>query len=306
MIPHVHGMRLLLVAAIIAGCLADAQEVPASQPGRSTVGTDPNISITLSAVERFRVTGGVGAFHLFGPGESPDNIPAPKPLPPEPAHVQLHLSITGADASEVYASRAVITEAHDNTGAPANTDRQPVFFSYSVGGGPEKYSKTPLTSYLTMGSVTAVRFSIRGTAELMIPSRDPASTIAVAVDSVRNHPVVRTPALNALGIQFAVYVGGGRNLPPTDRITGADDVEVELMDPQRRLCGMEIRSANGSEIRYFHSFYSGMADTLQIFVFEVPHLTGDVRLVARFGTEKSLVRVPLDFKEIAVPIDSQP
>ena len=69
---------------------------------------------------------------------------------------------------------------------------------------------------------------------------------------------------------------------------------------------MEIRSANGSEIRYFHGFYSGMADTLQTFVFEVPHLTGDVRLVARFGTERSLIRVPFDFKEIAMPADSHP
>ncbi len=235
------------------------------------------------------------------------DVPADFQLPI--ADLEVPLVISGPDSAGVSAARVVADECQDDTGTKVGSDQQPQFSYYRERGGPIVRSEIRLISSLGLWSARASSFSFRGHVELIVPGRDPSSKLAVSIKAVRNHPIVDTDALHALGIGLAVHIvgngdtfGGREGTIIGGQVVEAGDVAVELHDPHRRLVGLDIESANGALVAHRESSSVGvLGGDEDYFILNVPSLSDDMRLVLQFATDRSLVKLPFTFVDLLIP-----
>jgi len=201
-------------------------------------------------------------------------------------------------------------------------------------------SRQPLSFRLTpLNKDAKVLPLVEGTVELFVPDLDPDATVAVDDICTRFGSLIQSPGLERLGVTLIVfdkqsrdkfktadgsYVGGpqlydagpqyGSRLMIPESVRARfvkglendqDDYTVGVVDPQHRVLTVEFQGVGGAPLAYNHNgnYHSNgsVAEGKRCDVYRVEHLPRNARFVCWLITAKSVITVPLELTNVALP-----
>lgn len=248
----------------------------------------------------------------------------------------IELKLTGSAVGDVKALRTRLKSAKDDTGSllykPAKDEGAAEFeeFSSDRHPGPSIHLASP--------SRDASAVDVAAEVELFIPGRDPNTKQKFDGFLSRRDKPISSPVLKAAKVEItplspaAYKTRQQANRPTREQITaegkkhGASDEEIkqaiglmdalsslngeepsatsillETKDPAGRIISVDVVKADGSELQAPSRGTSGGRDSklVKIELSEPP--PGDAVLLVTLRTPKSIVTVPVSWKEVALP-----
>ena len=248
----------------------------------------------------------------------------------------IELKLEGGAVSDVKALRVKVASARDNVGSvlnrPAPDGKAPEFaeFSSDRHPGPQVRLASPSREETTI--------DVAGEVELFIPSRDSNTKQKFGAFLGRLDKTIASEALKAAKVEITPLsaknykVRQQANRPTKEQVIaegkkqGASDAEIkqalgmmealsslggeepseksvllETKDPDGRIISIEVLGADGSEMHAPSRSTSGARDVklVKIDLSEKP--PADATLLVTVRTPKSILTVPLKWKEITLP-----
>jgi hypothetical protein len=248
----------------------------------------------------------------------------------------IELKLTGASVKDVKAVRARVKSAKDNLGTdlhkPGKEEKVPDFEEFSSDRHPG-----PRIS-LSNPSRDATSLEVAGELEAFIPSRDPATVqkfekALTKLDKPISSAALKWAKVEITPLSAAAYKARQQqNRPTTEQIreegkkAGASEAEIqqavklmeamaalggedptetsvllETKDPDGRIISIELAGPDGAELHAGSRGSTGGRDVklVKIDLSEKP--PQDTALVVTLRTPKSVVSIPLKWKEVALP-----
>jgi hypothetical protein len=147
--------------------------------------------------------------------------------------LQILAKLTGPEMLKAYAIR-VSVEGKDDAGKPLVESPNPFRrdgFEVSEVAAPER----EVSFYFANPPRAAKAISVTGTAEVSIPSRDPAATVTVALAKGAGKPI-ENAALKAAEVSISFKTPEG------------DELEYTIIDPKKVVVGVELVGADGKAL----------------------------------------------------------
>jgi hypothetical protein len=208
--------------------------------------------------------------------------------------VEVQLKVSGPDMAEVRAMRTLVQEATDDAGNPLRMPDENDQFKPPDGN--EFWFRTPRP-------VKTVK-TLRGEVDLTLPARDGESVITASVAKEAGAPLKRA-ALKAAFAEITLKKLQGP--PENDHFASKDwSLSYVVNDPYGKIIGdPEFLDREGRKLALSNGPYGGgggglMAMTV-LFKSIPPH---DLRVQFHVATDKTIVAVPFDFKD--VPVEQSP
>jgi formylglycine-generating enzyme required for sulfatase activity len=209
-------------------------------------------------------------------------------------YVAIQLKVTGPDMAEVKSLRTLVQEATDDAGNPL-----------PLPDGNDQF-KSPLANEFWLRAPRLVKTvkSLRGEVDLMLPGRDPESVITASVATEAGVPLKRA-ALKAAIVEITLNKLQGP--PENDRIASKDwSLSYLLNDPYGKIIGNpEFLDHDGRKLVLSNGPYGGGSGGLMaltvLFKSTPPQ---DLQVRFYVATDKTIVAVPFDFKD--VPVEQSP
>ncbi len=156
----------------------------------------------------------------------------------------------------------------------------------TLGGG----AGEQVLDFYTPATARSIRM-LAGRVELVIPSKDPASTITASFADDAGRPLSNV-ALKAAGVEILLQRPGP---------AGTNQLSYSIKDPGSRIVAVEFLDDRGRRLEPGGHFSAGMGDAQTVgFSFNSPISAAPV---AKFHviTEKSVVAVPFEFRDVLLP-----
>jgi hypothetical protein len=248
----------------------------------------------------------------------------------------IELTLTGGGVKDVKAVRTRVKSAKDNVGTdlykPGKEEKAVEFeeFSENVRPGPKLSLANP--------SRDATSIEVNGQVELFVPSRDPGtlqrfdnalarpdkplsnsafksakveitplSTAAYKTKQLQNRPTreelteegkkhgaTDAEIQQAIGLMEALSSMGGEE--PTDT-----SVLLETKDPDGRIISIEVAGSDGTALHASSRSTSGGREAKFVKIDLDAKPPADAALIVTLRTPKSVVSVPVKWKEVALP-----
>jgi hypothetical protein len=248
----------------------------------------------------------------------------------------IELKLTGDSVKEVKALRARVKSAKDDVGSvlskPDKDEKAADFEEFS----PDRHPGPSLR--LSSPSRDASTINIAAELELFIPARDPNTKQRFGTFLTRLDKPISSSALKAAKVEITPLSPGAykarqqQNKPTKEQIMeegkkhGATETEIkqaiglmdalsalgadvpsetsvllETKDPDGRIISIDVVKGEGSELHAPSRGSSGGREDklLKIDLSEKP--PADAALLVTLRTPKSIVTIPLNFKEVALP-----
>lgn len=248
----------------------------------------------------------------------------------------VELKLTGSSVAEVKALRAKLKSARDDTGSvlykPTKDEKGPDFQEFS----PDRHPAPSIR--LSTPSRDASTFDVVAELELFIPARDPnARQRFEAVLGRLDRPILGS-ALKAAKVEITPLSPAGykarqlRNRPTKEQIMaegkkhGVSDAEIqeaiammdaiaslggeepsetsvllETKDPDGKVMSIDLVAPDGTELPATGRSASGSNDARLLKIDLSAKPPEDAALLVTMRTAKSVVTVPLNLKEVALP-----
>lgn len=250
--------------------------------------------------------------------------------------LSIELKLSGGSLAEVKALRARVKSAKDDLGAvlykPAKDAKPGEFEEFSPDRRPGPHVS------LTSPSRDASTVDVAGEVELFIPARDPNTKQRFEKFLGRLDKPISSSALKSAKVEItplspSTYKARQQqNRPTKEQIMeegkkhGATDAEIkqaiglmdalaslggeepsetsvllETKDPEGKIISIDVVAGDGAELKAPSRGSSGSGDNklVKIDLSEKP--PADAALLVTLRTSKSIVTVPLNFKEVALP-----
>jgi hypothetical protein len=253
---------------------------------------------------------------------------------PRMGGLTIELKLSGAAVGDVKALRPRVKSAKDNLGSSlkAKEDRPSDFEEFSPDRRPG-----PHVSLSTPGR-EASTVDVSGDVELFIPSRDPNTKQRFDGFLARLDKPVTSSALKGAKVEITPLSAGAykarqqQNRPTKDQIVeegkkhGASDAEIqqavaligalaalggeeptdtsvllETKDPDGRIISVDVVGKDGGELRAPSRGSSGGNEDKLVKIDLAEKPPPDAVLLVTLRTSKSIVSVPLNFKQLALP-----
>lgn len=248
----------------------------------------------------------------------------------------IELALSGGSLADVKALRTRVKSAKDDLGAalvpPVQEDRPAEFEEFSTDRRPGPH----LT--LMSPSRDATKISVSGELELFMPSRDPNTKqkfekILARLDKPVSSPVLKAAKVEVTPLSAEAYKTREQASRPTKeqimaegKKHGASDAEIQAAigmmgalaalqgetpdektvlvatkDPEGRIISVDLVAADGSELHAPSRGTSGAREDKLIRIDFSEKPPADATLVVTLRTPKSIVTVPINLKEVALP-----
>jgi hypothetical protein len=209
--------------------------------------------------------------------------------------LEVELKLSGPEAAECKAMRVVLKEAKDDVGnvlKQQNRHGESEFENprMASGAGFNQDPKDLLRAKLELQNPArnAKSFTLDGTVELLVPSKDPAAVIAVEVAKAAGKPL-QNEALKGAGILLNFKAPTG------------SEISYAITDPQKKVAAVEFCSADGKPLEttgHMSSSFGGKEDiTISLENASPVGMIAKVYLV----TDKSVMRVPVKLPAVPLP-----
>lgn len=208
--------------------------------------------------------------------------------------LELVLKLKGPELAEAKGMSISLTEAKDDTGKDISKIEH---FGFDTGGFDpleKKFGRdTKADEFehklkLPNPARAAKTVKITGSLNLLVPSKDPSSVIAVNPAKEAGKPLVN-PVLQAAGAEITFQAPKG------------SQASYKINDPKGIVAAVEFCSADGKVLetsgRSSMSFGSGKSISIDLKAAASADLVAKIYL----GTPKSVLSVPLKFEAIALP-----
>jgi len=248
----------------------------------------------------------------------------------------VELKLTGAALKDIKAVRMRVKSAKDNVGTdlykPGKEEKVADFeeFSENRRPGPKLSLATP--------SRDATSIDVSGEVELFMPSRDPATVQKFEKALAKPDKPIASPALKSARVEItplsaATYKSRQQqNKPTTEQIReegkkhGASEEEIqqaiklmdamaalggeepgdtsvllETKDPEGRIISIEVAGPDGAELHASSRGTTGGRESKLVKIDLDAKPPADAMLVVTLRTPKSVVNVPVKWKEVALP-----
>lgn len=251
------------------------------------------------------------------------------------AGLEIELKVFGELLSDAKAIRLKVDTAVDETGKNIIKDdqSQPEFNELSESD--QNVAKVSLKLKNPARQAMTIR-EIAGSFEFFVPSKDPASSIAITnIPKVIGLPVT-SPALKAAGIEITLWNKAqfdarkkieedklkkaqtkAKQAKTEDEVTRAlaevfgslfaslgnmdeDDVALQVKDPQSKIVAIEFQDANGNPISSGRMSMGNSAEQTRVYDFR-EKLSADASLKIYVMTAKSVVKAPFKISNIPLP-----
>ena len=248
----------------------------------------------------------------------------------------IELALSGGSLADVKALRTRVKSAKDDLGAalvpPVQEDRPAEFEEFSTDRRPGPH----LT--LMSPSRDATKISVSGDLELFMPSRDPNTKqkfekILARLDKPLSSPALKAAKVEVTPLSAEAYKTREQASRPTKeqimaegKKHGASDAEIQAAigmmgalaalqgetpdektvlvatkDPEGRIISVDLVAADGSELHAPSRGTSGAREDKLIRIDFSEKPPADATLVVTLRTPKSIVTVPINLKEVALP-----
>jgi len=227
------------------------------------------------------------------------------------AGLELKLNLSGPELAQAKGIRTAVKSATDDTGK-ALPEKQDKFSS----GGFEELQKAFSSGFssdkkadefevkLEFGNPPRAAKAIKalsGTIELLIPQKDPAAVITASFAKDAGK-LLDNAALKAAGVELTLKAPGGK-AKDTGGFGGGgeNDLGYDIKDPQGKVASVEFYDAKGGKLESNGRMSSGFGGARSVSYSFSAKPPGDA--IAKFYvvTEKSVVRVPLELKDVVLP-----
>lgn len=230
------------------------------------------------------------------------------------AGLEIELKLSGPELADAKGIRTTVKSATDDTGAalPKAENRfggdgfEELQKAFGGGFGGEKKADE-FQVKLEFGNPPRSAKSVKtlsGSIELLIPKQDPASIITASVAKDAGKPI-ENPVLKAAGVEFtlrapgaaakktsAFNLGGG---------SGENDLGYEIKDPKNKVASVEFFDAGGKKLESNGRMSSGFNDSKTVTISFNAKPPADAVAKIYVVTDKSVVTVPLDLKDVPLP-----
>lgn len=246
--------------------------------------------------------------------------------------LEVKLKLTGDDLSKSEAVKVDVSKAVDDTGRDLLKTDDSFFreeFKPIESSNPNRFEiSLDLKNPARKASILA---ELSGTLSVLMPEADPAAIVTLEDYPTLSAKPITNAALKNAGIEMRLFNKGdnaklkaeSRALRAADRkakgsglsgwlkeavgdafadaLTGNlgsdDDISFLIQDPQKRIVKIEFADRDGKEIRRNSSWRSAKS---QGYTFR-DGLPPDAKIRIYLSTEKSLVKLPFQFKSIELP-----
>ena len=246
------------------------------------------------------------------------------------------LKLTGGALGEIKAIRWRVKSARDDRGASlykTSKDDKPRDFEEFA----PDHRQEPRVSLASPGR-DASTVDVAGEVELFIPARDPATrqrfeNFLARLDKPLSNSALKSAKVGITPLSAAAYKERERqNRPTKEEIMaegkkhgaseaeikqamamfeavsalggeepGENSVLIETKDPDGRIISIDVVGADGKELRAPSRGSSGAREVKLVKIDLAEKPPADAALMVTMRTPKSVVTVPLNFKEVALP-----
>lgn len=229
------------------------------------------------------------------------------------AGLEIDLKLTGPELATAKGIRTVVTAATDDAGNPLkNKDNrfsadgfEELQKAFGGGFGEKKGDEFQVKlEFANPARAAKAIKSVTGSIELLLPQQDPASVITASVAKDAGKPLDNA-ALKAAGVEIKLLKPepgakkpAGLSFSPS---LGENDLGYEIKDPKKKVASVEFFTAAGKKLETQGRMSSGFNDskTVSISFKEKPPVDSVAKIY--IVTEKSVLTVPLNLKDIVLP-----
>ena len=232
--------------------------------------------------------------------------------------LEIGLELKGESLAQVSRFRVVLSNAVDDTGRDLRQkeDRHDGDFKEPNRFGHRQPDQMTVDLKLLNPARKAATVRVQGEVQLFMPSLDPAAVATFTNLRGRKGQALETPPTKAAGIRLVAAVrdpgdpkpkSSADPVNPAQALVGAfsemfsgsgPSVMLKLEDPRDMVAGYQVVDAQGKEID--HRGSSTFNRTIITLDFE-DKLPADVGLKLLLKTDKALVRLPIDLRDVALP-----
>lgn len=210
--------------------------------------------------------------------------------------LEVDLKLSGPELAECKGLRVVVKEAKDDTGKaiPVEEDRfndggfaEP---QKAMGGGFGEQKGDQFQAKIQMKNParSAKTLTLDATVELLLPGKDPASTLVLTVAKEAGKPLVNE-ALKASGATITLNAAKGTS------------ATYSISDPNKKVVGVEFCNAAGKPLETRGRMSSGFGGKKEVTVNLDANAPADMVAKVYLLTEKSVVAVPVKLAGVALP-----
>ena len=227
------------------------------------------------------------------------------------AGLELKLAVSGPELAEAKGIRTVVKSATDDTGKPL-AEQEDKFSSggfeelqKAFGGfsGDKKADEFEVKlEFANPPRAAKTSKSLTGSIELLIPQKDPGAVVSASFAKDAGKPLDNA-ALEAAGVEITLKAPGAK---PKDAGGfgfggGENDLSYDIKDPNKKVASVEFFDAKGAKLETNgrSSFGMGGAKNVSVNFSKKPPVDAIAKIYV--VTEKSVVTVPLELKDVALP-----
>lgn len=230
------------------------------------------------------------------------------------AGLEIELKLSGPELANAKGIRTVVTAATDDAGNPLKKKENQFVadgfeelqkaFGGGFGGEKKADEFQVKLEFANPARATKAIKAITGSIELLLPQQDPASVITATVSKEAGKPLDNA-ALKAAGIEIKLLKPEPGAKKPAgfsfSASLGENDLGYEIKDPKKKVAGVEFFAADGKKLESQSRMSSGFNDTKTVSISFKTKPPADSVAKIYIVTEKSVLTVPLNLKDIALP-----
>ena len=230
------------------------------------------------------------------------------------AGLEIELKLNGPELANAKGVRTIVTAAMDDAGNPlakkenrfAADGFEELRRGFGSGFGTDKKTDEFQVKLDFANPARAAKTikALTGSIELLLPQQDPASVVVASVAKDAGRPLDNA-ALKAAGVEVKLLKPEPGAKKPAgfsfSASLGENDLGYEIKDPKKKVAGVEFFAADGRKLESQSRMSSGSGEsrTVSISFKEKPGADSIAKIY--IVTEKSVLSVPLNLKDIALP-----
>lgn len=229
------------------------------------------------------------------------------------AGLEIELKLAGPELANAKGIRTIVTAATDDAGnLLKKKDNQFAADGFeelqrAFGGGFGEKKADEFQVKLEFANPARAAKAIKtltGSIELLLPQQDPASIVTASVAKDAGKPLDNA-ALKAAGVEIKLLKPepgakkpAGISFSPS---LGENDLGYEIKDPKKKVASVEFFTAAGKKLETQGRMSSGFNDSKTVSVSFKEKPPADSVAKIYIVTAKSVLTVPLNLKDIALP-----
>jgi hypothetical protein len=225
------------------------------------------------------------------------------------AGLELELKLSGPELLEAKGIRTTVKSATDDTGKPLpekeNRFSSDGFEELQKGFGGDKKAdefQVKLEFGNPPRSAKAIK-ALNGTIELLIPKMDPASIVPASFAKDTGKPL-DNPVLKAAGVELTLQAPGAKPKGAGGFGFGGggeNDLSYQIKDPKGKVASIEFFDTGGRKLESNGRSSFGMGGSKNVSVSFNAKPPADAVAKIYVVTDKSVVTVPLELKDVRLP-----